>query len=108
MPTVHNGIGTWYYGKKRIHRFKGTCAFCNRVGELESYDTTLYFVFLMIPLIPLSHKRVLDQCPNCKMHRVLPLREWETAKEKQIAELLARLQQNPDDRDSILHGLGLA
>jgi tetratricopeptide (TPR) repeat protein len=108
MPTIYNGIGTWYYGKKRLHRLMGTCAFCNRVGELQSYDTTLYFVFVMVPLLPLSHKRVLDQCPWCQRHRVLPLREWETAKEKQIAELLARLQQNPDDRASILHGLGLA
>ena len=54
MPTVHDGIGTWYYGKRRIHRYKSTCSFCQRVGELESYDTTLYFVIFMIPLIPLS------------------------------------------------------
>jgi tetratricopeptide (TPR) repeat protein len=108
MPHIVNGIGTWYYGKKRIHRLKGTCEFCNGVGELESYDTTLYFVFVMIPLLPLSHKRVLKQCPYCKKHRVVSLREWEAAKAKQIAEVLARLEQNVDDRDTILYGLGLA
>jgi hypothetical protein len=36
MPHDINGIGTWYYGKRRIHRFKDTCKFCNRVGKRSS------------------------------------------------------------------------
>lgn len=108
MPHVHNGIGTWYYGKKRIHRLKGTCEFCNRVGELTSYDTTLYIVIFMVPVIPLSHKRVLSDCPYCRRHRVMSLKEWETGKAKAIADLLAQLEQDPDNRDAILSGLNLA
>ena len=64
MPMTINHIGTSYYGKSRIHRRKGTCAFCQRVGELQSYDTTLFFVVLFIPLIPLTRKHVLEECPR--------------------------------------------
>ena len=71
MPTVHDGIGTWYYGKDRIHTRKGTCKFCNSVEELRSYDTTLYFVFFFIPLVPLGKRKVFDECPSCTRHRVM-------------------------------------
>ncbi len=104
MPTVHNGIGTWYYGKQRIHRHKSTCPFCNRMGELESFDTTLYFVVLMIPLIPLSRKRIFEQCPTCKKHRVLSLKKWQAQKDKALAEVL----EKPDDREMNVSALGLA
>ena len=51
MPSVYNGIGTWYYGKNNIHRRVSYCNQCNRVGELESYDTPLEFVVFFIPVI---------------------------------------------------------
>jgi tetratricopeptide (TPR) repeat protein len=108
MPTVVNGIGTWYYGKRRIHRRKGLCSFCKRVGELESYDTTLYFVVVFVPLVPLSHKRVLEVCPTCKRHRVTSLKQWEAQKAQDIASLLDRLQQDPENRETILQALALA
>src|SRR4029077_18562322 len=102
MPTVVNGIGTWYYGKQRIHRCKGVCPFCQRIGELQSYDTTLFFVVCFVPLIPLSRKRILEQCPSCQKHRVVSLAKWEALKAEDIARLLEKLQENPDDRDTIL------
>jgi tetratricopeptide (TPR) repeat protein len=108
MPTVVNGIGTWYYGKQRIHRLKGTCGFCNRVGELESYDTTLYFVVFFVPLLPLARKRVLEVCRSCQKHRVIPLKQWEAAKEREIALLMEKLEQSPDDRDAVLDAIGLS
>jgi tetratricopeptide (TPR) repeat protein len=108
MPTVYNGIGTWYYGRQRILRRKATCEFCKRLGELESFDTTLYFVVFFVPLLPLSRKRVLNQCPSCKRHRVTSLRQWEAAKAADIARLLEKLQANPDNRDTIREGLYLA
>jgi tetratricopeptide (TPR) repeat protein len=108
MPTVVNGIGTWYYGKRRLHRLKGVCGFCGGVGDLESYDTTLFFVVLFIPLLPLGKKRILEKCPSCQQHRALPLKEWEAHKAQDIDRLLARLQENPDDRDTILEALALA
>ncbi|HMC90205.1 MAG TPA: hypothetical protein VKI17_11685, partial [Gemmataceae bacterium] len=108
MPTVHNGIGTWYYGKQRIHRFKSGCSFCKRVVELESYDTTLYFVVFFVPIIPLGRKRVLEQCPACQRHRVTKLHHWEANKERDIARLLELLEKDPDNRDNIIAALGLA
>lgn len=104
MPTVYNGIGTWYYGKRRIHRYKSTCSFCNRTGELESFDTTLYFVVLMVPLIPIGHKRIFEQCPACKKHRVMSLKKWQAQKDKALAAVL----EKPDDWDMNLSALGLA
>src|SRR6266849_3803575 len=108
MPTTYNGIGTWYYGKRRIHRFKGTCSFCNRVGELASYDTTLYFVVFQIPLLPLGQKRVLEACPYCQKHRVVSLKQWEAAKAQGITRLLEKLEKDPDDRDTIREAIALA
>src|SRR5262245_36941878 len=108
MPTVHNGIGTWYYGKRRIHRLKGVCGSCQRVGELVSYDTTLYFVVFFVPILPLSRKRVLEQCPHCHRHRVISLKKWEQSKSQDIARLLEKLEQNPDDRETIQVALSLA
>jgi tetratricopeptide (TPR) repeat protein len=108
MPTVINGTGTWYYGKRRIYRRRGVCGFCNRLGELDSYDTTLYIVFFFIPLVPLGQKRILDACPSCRRHRVAPLKTWEASKAADIDRLLEKLKENPDDRDTIVSGLGLA
>lgn len=108
MPTTVNGIGTWYYGKRRIHRFKDVCSFCNALGELESYDTTLYFVVLKIPLLPLGRKRVLEACPSCQQHRVIDLKKWEAIKAQDIARLLEQLQLQPNDSEAIRAALALA
>src|SRR4051812_16732236 len=58
MPFIINGIGTWYYGKRHIHTYDGTCQFCGQVGPLASYDTTLFFVVVFLPVIPLGRKRI--------------------------------------------------
>lgn len=108
MPTVVNGIGTWYYGKSRIHTRKGTCEFCQRLGELQSYDTTLYFVVVFIPVIPLGRKRILEQCPYCQKHRIVTLKQWEEGKANAVAEQLQRLQDNPDDREAIQSAIAVA
>jgi len=108
MPYTYNGIGTWYYGKRRIHRYKGRCGSCHRVVELESYDTTLYFVVVLVPVLPLGQKRILEECTVCHKHRYLSLKAWEASKAQDIARLLEKLRENPDDRDTILAALGLA
>jgi tetratricopeptide (TPR) repeat protein len=108
MPTVYNGIGTWYYGKDHLHSRKGTCSLCNRVCTLESYDTTLFFVVIFVPVIPLAKKRILEKCSACQRHRVMPLKQWEQAKAKDSAEVLKKLENNPNDRDAILHALSMA
>jgi tetratricopeptide (TPR) repeat protein len=108
MPQVVNGIGTWYYGKRRIHRLRATCGFCKRVADLESFDTTLYFVVLMIPLIPLSRKRVLQKCPHCTRHQIVSLAKWEKTKSEDIDRMLAKLREDPDDPVTVRAALALA
>jgi tetratricopeptide (TPR) repeat protein len=108
MPTVINGIGTWYYGRERVHTLRGVCEFCQGVGDLTSYDTTLYFTFLYIPVIPLAKKRILQQCGGCQKHRVVKHKDWEAAKAKDSAAVLEKLQANPDDREAVLRALDLA
>ncbi len=105
MPSVINGIGTWYYGKRNIHRFRAGCEFCNCVGDLESYDTTLYFVVVFIPVIPIGKKRILSECPGCQKHRLISLKKWEESKVKSVTETLEKLTQNPDDSEGIIDAL---
>lgn len=108
MPTVVNGIGTWYYGKRRIHTIKGTCEFCGSQTDLVSYDTTLFFVVVFVPLIPLGQRRILQQCAACQRHRVLSLAKWEEAKVRDGADLLEKLRDDPDNREAIMQALAFA
>jgi len=108
MPTVINGIGTWYYGKRRIHTRKGTCEFCGSLAELTSYDTTLFFVVFFVPVIPLTRKRILEQCAVCQKHRVLSLEKWEEGKANDGVRVLDDLHNNPNDRDAVVRAIGFA
>src|SRR4051794_32378846 len=97
MPTLHNGIGTWYYGKKNLQTRPGVCDSCHKPTELQSYDTRLWFVIFLIPVIPLGRKHILDKCPKCSRHRSLPLKEWEALKAKNISEAMAAYKASPAD-----------
>jgi tetratricopeptide (TPR) repeat protein len=108
MPTVHNGIGTWYYGKRRIHTFTAVCEFCGRQGDLASYDTSHFVVLFFVPVIPLGKKRVIRQCPTCQRFKVTRLSQWEATKARDGAEVLEKLRANPDDRDAIMRAVGFA
>jgi tetratricopeptide (TPR) repeat protein len=108
MPTLINGCGTWYLGKRRIHRVKTACRSCQSFAELESYDTTLFFVIFMIPIVPLGKKRILESCPACQRHRIVKLADWEASKSKAFGDVLDKLRANPDDRETIQMALGLA
>src|SRR6266853_440555 len=108
MPALVNGIGTWYFGKRNVHRVKALCSQCNHLAELESYDTTLFAVVLLIPVIPLTKKRVLENCPVCEKHRQLPLKQWNAQKMQAFNDVLAKLQANPDDSKTIQSALAVA
>ena len=97
MPHVINGIGTWYYGKRRVQARMDTCEFCSRYTELKSYDTTLYVVVVFIPLIPLGEKRVINQCSLCHKHRVSKLSEFEKARQLAISDAARAYKEKPDD-----------
>jgi tetratricopeptide (TPR) repeat protein len=78
------------------------------MGELESYDTTLFFVCLFVPIIPLGKKRILEACPFCRKHRAMPLRQWEASKKRDTEDLLQRLRASPDDRSVMLRAIQLS
>lgn len=106
MPHVVNGIGTWYYGKRRIYSYQGDCEFCERHSNLESYDTTLFFVVFFVPVIPIGQKRILQRCSVCQRHRVLSRAQWEEAKARDSAAVLEKLQEDPNDREALMQAIG--
>jgi tetratricopeptide (TPR) repeat protein len=99
MPQVYNGCGTWYYGKKNVQTYEGACRACGRISMLTSYDTRLYVVVLMVPVIPLGKKRIIEQCAACKRHFAVPWDEYNRA-ENRMRETLAAYRQNPQDLDA--------
>jgi tetratricopeptide (TPR) repeat protein len=73
------------------------CESCGRFGELKSYDTTLYFVVLFLPVIPLGRKRILDECPSCQRHKVIALRRYQDARQKDLTEAIQAMKSAPGD-----------
>jgi tetratricopeptide (TPR) repeat protein len=108
VPTVIHGIGTWHYGKRRIHALKDVCEFCNRQVTLESYDTTLFFVVVFVPVIPLVRRRILRQCPTCQKCRYIGLAKWEASKARDGEALMEKLARDPNDREAILQAINFA
>ena len=99
MPTTVNGIGTHYYGKSNRSVRSGVCRSCGtRTSSLESYDTTLWFVVIFIPLVPLGRKRIIDQCPRCRRHYVANQAKYEMARQLNVSGALEqyRSQATPE------------
>mgnify|MGYP000867444687 CR=1 FL=1 len=105
MPHVINGVGTWYHGKRNQVVRRGVCDSCGRVADLRSYDTTLFFVVLFVPLIPLARKHIIDQCSSCSRHRVMKLTEWETMRSERIAQALKNCNDSPRDEGLAIQAL---
>lgn len=97
MPLTVNGIGTQYYGRKNQIVRRQMCKECGRTCDHSSYDTTLYFVVLFLPVIPLGKKRILLDCSSCRRHRVLPLKKWESQRDDRIGAALAAMKADPDN-----------
>lgn len=101
MPTTYNGIGTHYYGKRKVETRENTCPHCGRESTLTSYDTRLWFVVLFLPVIPLGRKRIIDQCSVCKYHYVVDLQKWATASQLEISGALEKFRNNPTPENAI-------
>src|SRR5215211_384795 len=97
MPHTINGIGTWYWGKSNLLVQDSTCKLCGSFARLTSYDTTLYFVVFFLPVIPLGRKRIIQKCPLCQRHRVVPLHKWEANKTEAIVETINEWRAQPGD-----------
>ena len=102
MPTTINGIGTHYYGKKNTEVNAGICPHCGKEANLVSYDTRLWFVILFIPIIPLEHKRIIDQCPKCGRHYAVPLDEYNQRVNEVVSDMQSEHEKAPDDVDSAI------
>lgn len=105
MPQTMNGCGTWYYGKKNLQSYEGTCRSCGRVTALTSYDTGLYVVIVYIPIIPLGRKRIIEQCAACTRHVAMPLDEWRSA-ERRLADAVAAYRAAPHDKERAKEAIG--
>jgi tetratricopeptide (TPR) repeat protein len=101
MPITYNGIGTHYYGKKNLQQRSGVCRNCGRAGNLQSYDTKLWFVVLFIPIIPLGRKHIIDSCPSCRRHYVADAHKWETAKQLETSGSMDKFRSNPTPENAV-------
>ena len=106
MPHLHNGIGTWYIGKKDIKLTDGKCEFCGAWGKLSSYETRLWILILFVPVVPLGKKQILDECPRCRRHRYMPLWKWKEIEAEALRKSMQQADANPDDPKAMLqlHG----
>jgi hypothetical protein len=105
MPQVINGIGTWYYGKRNRFTSKDVCQKCGQVVDISSYDTTLFFVFFFIPIIPLKKRHIINYCPQCTHHGVASLKEWEEGRETDLTQCVMALHDLPHDQEKALEAL---
>jgi tetratricopeptide (TPR) repeat protein len=94
-----NGFGTKYVGKKGVYEHVNVCEECGYEGVMQSYETRLWLVVLLIPFIPLQRKMVLDYCPHCTNHQAMSLDKWKLFKEEKLAEGKELLREHPEDPD---------
>lgn len=95
MPYTVNGIGTIYYGRRNAKVRQAYCPQCGKYSTLSSYDTTLWFVIVFIPVIPLGRKRILDDCSVCRRGRIAAAAEHEKASLLSIAAASEQYRNNP-------------
>ncbi len=97
MPTTYNGIGTQYYGNRNKTAHFGFCNQCKREQMLTDYETTLFFCVIYIPLIPISKKQIVNQCPACTYHYAVPLTDWKKKADEAVEQVSESLAQNTND-----------
>ena len=105
MPLTINGIGTMYYGKRNLRTHPGKCDSCHKAVQLADYETTLFFVVLYIPLIPLGRKQLLNACPACQRHAMIPARKWQELKRSSIELSTEALATRMDSAEAGLEHL---
>jgi tetratricopeptide (TPR) repeat protein len=99
MPYTINGIGTWYYGKRNRTRETATCEFCDRLTQVDSYETREFFVVLFIPIIPLRKFQIVRACSSCNKHRRMKLAEWQAYRDGALGSVKAEVEGQPSNLD---------
>ena len=102
MPTIFHGIGTWYYGKRNLHKREAICPNCGIPSTLSTYDTRLWFMFYFIPLIPLGRKHIIDQCSRCEAHFAPSMKNWIDQKNRLIETALVKMENAPNDPNAAI------
>lgn len=97
MPHLHNGIGTWYLGKRNVRKYKGVCSQCRKMVQMSAYETRTWILVLFVPVVPLRKLQIFDDCPLCRQHRCLPLRKWQQIVQKEIHAAGEHAAADPDD-----------
>ena len=105
LPSTINGIGTTYFGKRNLETESGVCEFCQNQTTLSTYETTYFFCFVFIPLIPLGKKQIIDDCGVCRRHRVLPVAEWQRVREEAIEASSTQLAEKMTDPKAAIEHL---
>ncbi len=100
MPYTLNGIGTHYYGRGNRSDVQGRCEHCGCEARLSSYDTWECFCIVFIPLIPLKHYRILNECSSCTRHNRLPLADFRAVFDEKVAPLRERVARSPQDAEA--------
>jgi tetratricopeptide (TPR) repeat protein len=108
MPTVHNGIGTWYWGKTNVHSHRAKCPHCGVHTTLTSYDTTLYAVLFFVPMIPLGKRRVFQMCESCQRHNAMKLSAWKKLRDEAVGKTLVDYEDTPLDAEKAKKAIGAA
>lgn len=102
MPITINGIGTTYYGRKNPRVYEAYCESCKQSTRFTDYTTGHYFVVIYIPIIPLGKRQIIGECSSCRVHRVMPLKQWEQIREESLQTGFEQLATNTDDPASAI------
>lgn len=105
MPHIVNGFGTWRYGKKNLTTHVGLCPNCGKQANLTSYDTRLFVVAIMIPIVPLGARRIMEECSICKRHKVIKMGDWRRILEEN-AQAANAWRASPADAKLACEALG--
>ncbi len=102
MPSTVNGIGTSYFLKKNRCFSIGNCESCGGLSWLSDYTTYKCFCFLFIPLIPYGKARVMNYCPACTRHGVMPHKQFTEAVAESLQGAQKAWQEDPTNTDALL------
>lgn len=102
MPFTYEGIGTKYFGQKDRRWRTGQCRNCGFQGTLGNYNTRLWFVIFYIPVFPLGHKKIVDECPKCRQHFAFDPLQYDTLKETTISEAVDQFRENPTAETALM------
>ena len=102
MPSTVNGIGTSYFLKKDRCFSVDHCENCGNLTWLSDYTTYKCICVLFIPLIPYGKARVVDYCPACTRHHVIPYNRYTEGVTESLQEAKQAWQADPQNSETVI------